>query len=816
MVKWQFFLKLAISGIQRGGQRSLAALLTVAFGVMSLIAMTNLSDSIHRVFVADGRASVGGDVQLYNQSRNLDSEAISQIEALQNQGLISQFSPVSISYDMALSRLDGSEIALYGASYGIEPDHYPLISGFVFTENEASFSSTLQNPEDIVITEDIATRNKLVLGERLKLVQLNGLAAPMEVQVSGILRDTPDHLGSQLFYRQETAIRLAGHEHLSRFIIALSPDIDALVAALDSNEWSWTLPEDYTASRQFVQSIFDFMLKGSGILGLLVGGIGVANTMQVLLSQRRQEIAILKTLGYSQGDMIGLFVLENLLLSSLGTVLGVILAYGLEGSLIRVFANVGTILLTWEFDGLRFLVGSLIGILTSLIFAFYAILKASEVRPSLIFRQQMPAQTMRDWGKAIGIYGLLSIPFAVITIAIFGDVVMGIGIILVAIAGFLVLGAVLSLFIWLGLKLMPSFGSSILRLARNNIRKRRSSLLFAMIALFVGIYTLGFASTILEISWEQMQSRTIESQGYNVIFYGQVADEVDFEEASQAIETKIRYIAPIKAVEFSDGSDFGIRQVEARDDAWDIRLSGEDDSVGGVWVWEGFNIPVGTSLTVIGLNDEAYPLTVLGSFAILESESILISNSIGLIVSRETLSEIAGDAMRLEWYAESNSDTVSQVLDTLPQISAKTSDSLINEFGTNFRNLFIFAVSMSGLALLASVMLIANAVGLSMLERRYEMGVMKAVGYSQGHVLLIIAYEYSLIALICSLLAVLAVEITIAIIGVLNGFVALYLFMKPQTAVIIVVLGIALSLITALMSSYQPSKVKPSIILKSE
>src|SRR5262249_1315470 len=145
----------------------------------------------------------------------------------------------------------------------------------------------------------------------------------------------------------------------------------------------------------------------------------------------------------------------------------------------QAFANTGTMLLSGEFDGFRFLAGTVVGILTSIIFAFYAILRASELRPSLIFRLQMPSHSIQDWFKAIGIYGLMCIPFAFITTAIFADVFMGIGIIIVAIAGFLIIGGILSLLIWLGLRLMPSFQNQILRLARNNIRKRRSGLVFA-------------------------------------------------------------------------------------------------------------------------------------------------------------------------------------------------------------------------------------------------------------------------------------------------------------------------------------------------
>ena len=48
---------------------------------------------------------------------------------------------------------------------------------------------------------------------------------------------------------------------------------------------------------------FIWMLRGAGLLGLFVGGIGVANTISVLLAGRTAEIAVRKTMGYPAGAL---------------------------------------------------------------------------------------------------------------------------------------------------------------------------------------------------------------------------------------------------------------------------------------------------------------------------------------------------------------------------------------------------------------------------------------------------------------------------------------------------------------------------------
>ena len=70
-----------------------------------------------------------------------------------------------------------------------------------------------------------------------------------------------------------------------------------------------------------------------GDLGVLVNGIGLAvcftillvtaNTMSMAVRERRTEIAVLKTLGFASGQVMGLVVTEALLLGAAGGLLGV-------------------------------------------------------------------------------------------------------------------------------------------------------------------------------------------------------------------------------------------------------------------------------------------------------------------------------------------------------------------------------------------------------------------------------------------------------------------------------------------------------------
>ncbi|MCU7722960.1 ABC transporter permease [Actinoplanes sp. KI2] len=98
------------------------------------------------------------------------------------------------------------------------------------------------------------------------------------------------------------------------------------------NEVKVSKPSDVLAAKRTTNATFTALLLGLGAVALLVGGIGVANTMVISVLERRGEIGLRRSLGATKSQIRVQFVTEALLLSLLGGLGGVLLGYLVTGA----------------------------------------------------------------------------------------------------------------------------------------------------------------------------------------------------------------------------------------------------------------------------------------------------------------------------------------------------------------------------------------------------------------------------------------------------------------------------------------------------
>jgi putative ABC transport system permease protein len=132
---------------------------------------------------------------------------------------------------------------------------------------------------------------------------------------------------------------------------------------------------DLAQASQESARVFTWLLASIALVSLVVGGIGIMNIMLVSVTERTREIGIRRALGARQKDILVQFLLESLVLSGAGGVLGVLV--GVVAALaIGTFSDLPVSILPWSV-GLAFLFSGVVGV----VFGLYPARKAASLRP---------------------------------------------------------------------------------------------------------------------------------------------------------------------------------------------------------------------------------------------------------------------------------------------------------------------------------------------------------------------------------------------------------------------------------------------------
>ncbi len=147
-------------------------------------------------------------------------------------------------------------------------------------------------------------------------------------------------------------------------------------------DYEVTVPLELLKRAERTKQIFNIVLGSIAAISLLVGGIGIMNIMLATVTERTREIGIRRALGARRRDIVTQFLVESVLLSGTGGVLGVALGIAVPFG-VSYLAGMRTILTLWS-PLLAFSISAMVGVA----FGLYPALRAARMDPVEALRHE--------------------------------------------------------------------------------------------------------------------------------------------------------------------------------------------------------------------------------------------------------------------------------------------------------------------------------------------------------------------------------------------------------------------------------------------
>lgn len=387
-------IKIAMRGILDNKLRSFLTMLGIIIGVTSVIALVSIGQGATSK-VTEQIQSLGSNLLTVNIMGRGTNTTLSYEEAMkfEESPYISAVAPI----------LSGSATVKHGnknTTAQIQGTNDEFLSIRDYNLAEGRF----------ITSADVYTRQKIaILGSEIA-EDLFGLVDPIDQEIKingqifkvvGTLEASSSMMGTNsedIYIPITTAERLLQSRGVRTiYMQAASKDTVELatqeistklskIFKSNTNDSTTTNNSNSTPYRIFSQTemldtlneatlTLTMMLGGIAAISLLVGGIGIMNIMLVSVTERTREIGIRKALGARKRDILNQFLIESLVLSGIGGVIGIIVGILMSRGIAQVMGI--TAKTTYSVTAIAFGFSMLVGIF----FGLYPANKASSLKP---------------------------------------------------------------------------------------------------------------------------------------------------------------------------------------------------------------------------------------------------------------------------------------------------------------------------------------------------------------------------------------------------------------------------------------------------
>ncbi|MEM2089480.1 MAG: ABC transporter permease [Candidatus Pacearchaeota archaeon] len=384
------YFKLAIKNLKSRRLRSFLTILGIVIGVAAIVALISLGQGLQSSVVEQfsvlgsntltitARASIRTiGAKLPSPLTKEDKETVSKVRGID----------IVIGGLSRVAKFEFRDEVRYAYIFSL-PDDTKERERFIRDSKAELAEGKLFNPnekEEVIVGSDFGKHifnRKIKLREEIKIQDRS-------FKIVGILKKTNNPQIDRVVVMSESALReLLNVSNEYDFLsakIKSGEDIDAVKQNVEKalrksrnvekgkEDFSVETPEQIISTFKNILSIVQGVLTGIAAISLVVGGIGIMNTMYTSVLERTREIGIMKAIGARNSDILLIFLIEAGFLGLIGGAIGITLGIGAgklaEILLAKTAAMIKIATPVWLIVGsliFSFLIGSLAGTLPAI------------------------------------------------------------------------------------------------------------------------------------------------------------------------------------------------------------------------------------------------------------------------------------------------------------------------------------------------------------------------------------------------------------------------------------------------------------------
>jgi putative ABC transport system permease protein len=393
---WQTALRIAWRDARASPGKFFFIAIAVAVGVGAVAGVRGFSGAFRTMLLRDARTLMAADlaVREYHLATEEESEII---ESLKARGVEETWVTETVS--AMSSQVSGRPFMV--AVKAVDPNAYPFY-GDIVLDPPGSVADAL-NENTVAGSQDLLFRLGAEVGDQVRL-------GDESFRVAAVVRVEPDRMtgsfnvGPRVMISRRALDRSGliqpGSRASQRYLFRLPPDGISIEQARDElravfeGAYITDYRETHPTIRRGLDRATNFLSLVS-LVALIVGSLGVAMAMYSHLQQKLDTIAIFKCLGARSSQIIRIFTVQTVGLALAGSLLGIFFGWLIQVGFPAFLPDYLPVPAGLEWQPVVAVQALAIGLLTTLLFTLPTLLGIRDVRPALVFRRGMETQSER-------------------------------------------------------------------------------------------------------------------------------------------------------------------------------------------------------------------------------------------------------------------------------------------------------------------------------------------------------------------------------------------------------------------------------------